>query len=54
MQLEFLSEFAKNPHISNFMKILPVEAEFFHVVGQTNLIVAFRNFSNAPKNCHQD
>ena len=38
------------------MKILPMEAELFHVDrrtdGQTDttkLIVAFRNFTNAPK-----
>jgi hypothetical protein len=35
------------------MKIRPVGAEFFHSDGQTDitkLIVAFRNFANAPKN----
>jgi hypothetical protein len=37
------------------MKIRPVEAEVFHADGQMNgdmtkLIVAFRNFTNAPKN----
>ena len=34
------------------MIILPVIAELFHAEGQTNmtkLIVAFRNFANAPK-----
>jgi hypothetical protein len=34
------------------MKIRPVGAEWFHADGQTDLmklIVAFRNFSNAPK-----
>jgi hypothetical protein len=34
------------------MKIRPVEAELFHADGQTDmtkLIVAFRNFANAPK-----
>jgi len=35
------------------MKIPPVEAEFLNAKGQTDrhedLIVAFRNFSNAPK-----
>jgi hypothetical protein len=38
---------------SNFMKFRPVGAELFHADGQTNmtkLIVAFRNFVNAPKN----
>jgi len=43
------------------MKIRPVGAEFFHADGRadrqtdgrtnmTNLIVAFHNFTNAPKN----
>jgi len=39
------------------MKIYPVEAELFHAKGRTEtetdtmkLIVAFRNFANAPKN----
>jgi hypothetical protein len=39
------------------MKILPVGAELFHVDGRTDtqatitkLTVAFRNFTNAPKN----
>ena len=39
------------------MKIRPVGAELFHVVGQrdgqtdtTKLIVAFLDFANAPKN----
>jgi len=34
------------------MKTRPVEAELFHADRQTdmaNLIVAFRNFANAPK-----
>jgi hypothetical protein len=47
----------KNTQISNFMKILPVIADSFHVCRRTDgladmtkLIVAFRNFANAPKN----
>ena len=35
------------------MKIPPTEAELFHADGRTDttkLIVAFRNFANAPKN----
>jgi hypothetical protein len=35
------------------MKVLPVKAELLHTDGQTGtakLIVAFRNFANAPKN----
>ena len=38
--------------MSNFMKILPAEAELFHADGQTDvtkLIVAFCNFSNARR-----
>jgi hypothetical protein len=45
-------EFSKNTEISNLMKICPVWAEVFHADGQTDmakLIVAFRNFANAPK-----
>jgi hypothetical protein len=34
-----------------FMKIRPVGTELFHAEGRTDmkLIVAFRNFANAPK-----
>ena len=42
----------KNTQIPNFMKIRPVGTESFHVDGQpdtTKLMVAFRNFANAPK-----
>ena len=53
MSLEFPQQFRKY----NFMKIRPVGPEFFHAkertVGQTDmtkLIVAFRNFANAPNN----
>jgi hypothetical protein len=48
----FLEEFSKNTQISNFMKILPVEAELFHADGQTGmarLIVAIRNCVNQPQ-----
>ena len=50
MKFEF-SRFSKNIEISNFMKIRPVGAEFFHAVGRADMkqIVAFRNFENAPK-----
>ena len=37
----------------DFMKMCPVGAELFHADGwtdMTKLIVAFRNFVNAPKN----
>jgi hypothetical protein len=39
------------------MKIRPVGAELFHADGQTDmtkLMVAFRNFANAPKKTGQD
>ena len=44
--------FSKNIQISNFMKIRPVGAELLHVdrrTDMTKLIVALRNFPNAPK-----
>ena len=48
---------SKNTQISNFMKIRPVAAELFNEGGQTDrqtdmtkLMVAFRNYTNAPKN----
>jgi hypothetical protein len=51
---------SKNTQIPNFMKIGPVGAELFHAGGRTDeqtdmtkLIVAFRNFANAPENCYQ-
>jgi hypothetical protein len=34
----------------NFMKIRPFGAEFHEGGQMTDLIVAFRNFANAPKN----
>jgi hypothetical protein len=53
MTFDFLGgRFSKNPQISNFMKIRPVEAELFHADGRTDMtkpIVAFRNYANAPK-----
>jgi len=56
MKIEFSRQFCKNLQISNFMKIRPVGAELFHAERQsdrrmdrTKLIVAFRNFANAPK-----
>ena len=55
----FLGKFYKNIQILSSMKICPVEAELFHFDGRaeteelgtdtTKLIVAFRNFANAPK-----
>jgi hypothetical protein len=60
MKLEFSRQSFENPQMSNFMNICPVAAELFHADGQTNgptdrqthiteLMVAFRNFANAPK-----
>ena len=47
----------RNTQIPNFIKTRPVGAEFFSAGGRTDrltdmakLIVAFRNFVNAPKN----
>jgi hypothetical protein len=34
--LAFLDRFSKNPQMSNFIKIRPVEAELFHADGQTD------------------
>jgi hypothetical protein len=51
-KLEFCRQLSKKTQISNFMKILPLGAEVFHADRQTDmtkLIVAFRNFANAPK-----
>jgi len=52
MNFEVSQKFFEN--YSNFMKIRPVGTELFHADGRTDmakLIVAFCNFSNAPKNC---
>ena len=51
-ETNFLDRFSKNFHTQNFMKILPVGAELFRADGRTDmtkLVVAFRNFANAPK-----
>jgi hypothetical protein len=48
----FLDRVSKKVQISSFIKICPVGAELFHADRQTDmtkLIVAFRNFANAPK-----
>ena len=48
-----LMKFEFSPQISNFMKISPVVADLFHADRRTerndDVIVAFRNFTNAPK-----
>jgi hypothetical protein len=50
--LKFPHRRSKNTQIPNFMKIHQVEAELFNVDRQMDrhneLIVAFRNFANAP------
>ena len=52
--LTFSTDFReKKNKISNFMKIRLVRFELLHADGKadmTKLIVAFRNFANAPKN----
>ena len=53
MKLEYLHRCSKNTHIPNFIKIRPVEGDLFHAEGETHktkLKVAFRDFTNAPKN----
>jgi hypothetical protein len=55
MNLTFFHKFSKNPQISNFMKIHPVEADVFHEDGWTSMMkltVMFCNFANMPKNAH--
>jgi len=49
MKVEFFLEIFRKNQISNFTKIRPVEAD--GETDKTKLIVAFRNFANAPKNC---
>jgi len=53
MKPDFLDRFSKNTQISDFTKILLVETEIIQSnrqVDMTKLLVAFRKFSNAPKN----
>ena len=52
LNLNFLERFSKNTQISNLLKIRPVGAELFYAhrrTDMTKLIVAYRNFVNAPK-----
>jgi len=51
--MNFVNEFSKNPQKSNFGKKLPVDAELFHLDGETNTMkatVVLRNFVKVPKN----
>jgi hypothetical protein len=53
MKLVFSQQIFENTKVSNLIKIRPVGAELLHADGRTDmtkLIVAFRNFANAPKN----
>jgi hypothetical protein len=70
MKLELFRQiFKKKVQIPNFIKMLPVRAELFNAEGETDrqtegrsdrrtdvteVIVAFRNFANAPKNRHHN
>ena len=52
-KLNFRDRFSKNIKLSNLVKIHPVGAKLFSEDGRkdmTKLIVAFRDFANAPKN----
>ena len=52
-ETNFLERFSKNTKLSNFTKIRPVRAEFFHSDGQTDmtkLTVAFLSFAYARRN----
>jgi len=55
--LNFQDRFSRNTQMPNLMKIRSQGAELFHAdsrtdrrIGMTTVIVAFRNFANAPKN----
>ena len=46
-------DFSKNTQKSNFMKVPPMESEFFHADSRKHMAklpVAFSNFWKAPKN----
>jgi len=54
--LDFLYRFSKNLQILNSTKIHAAGYELFHADRQTDmmmLIVAFRNFTKAPKKAYQ-
>jgi len=53
--LNFIDRFTKNAQISNLIKLRTVGAELFHAGVRTDtetkeLLSAFRNIANAPKN----
>jgi hypothetical protein len=57
MKLGFSGQIFEKILILDLMKVLPVVTVLFHTGRQTDrdrtkLIVAFRNFSNAPKNAN--
>jgi hypothetical protein len=55
LNLNFLDRGLKSTQILNFMNIRSVGAEMFHAnrtTDMTKIIVAFRNFANAPNNVH--
>jgi hypothetical protein len=57
MQHEFYRQIFAKSSTLNFVKIYPVGGELLHADRQTDktkLIIAFRNFANAPKACHRD
>jgi len=54
---EFLCRFSKTTHISNLIKTRPQGDQLFHANGRTDkqtdmtkLVVASRNYANAPNN----
>jgi len=54
MKLEFSLQIFDNAQISNLTKISAAGTELFRAergTDMTRLIVVFRNFANAPKNC---
>ena len=53
MELKFYEQIFEKSLNIKFIKIRPLWYELFHADGQTDMtkvIVAFRNFANAPKN----
>jgi len=53
MKLECSRQISKNMQVADLMRSRSVGAEMFHADRQTDmteLTVAFRNFTNAPKN----